>query len=115
MKILFGILRILGTLILIELTFIAFNYFSAGGDFKYTWGMLDPREAIYNSIAYLNEVLHWSFFASYLSILLICTGLILFYYYLMMLLFRYREPIIESESESESGIKSESKEDENIK
>lgn len=91
MKVLFSIARILGTMILLELTFIAFNYFSAGADFKYTLGMLDPREAIYNSIAYLNEVLHWSFFISYLSILFICTVLILFYYYLMYLIFHPRE------------------------
>lgn len=92
MKIVCRIARVIGTLILIELTFVAFNYFSAGADYKYSWGMLDPREAIYNSIAYLNEVLHWSFFVSYLSILLICTVLILFYYYLMLFVFSCKEP-----------------------
>lgn len=91
MKLLCRIARIFFTLLLIELTFAAFNYFSAGADFVYAWHMLDPREAIYNSIAFLNETLNWSFFASYLSILLICTMLILFYYYLMTLAFPCRE------------------------
>lgn len=91
MKVICRIARIVCTLLLLELTFMGFNYFSAGADYQYSWGMLDPREAIYNSIAYLNEVLHWSFFASYLSILLICTVLILFYYYLMLLVFSCKE------------------------
>ena len=91
MKIICRLVRIIGTLLLIELTFMGFNYFSAGADYQYSWGMLDPREAIYNSIAYLNEVLHWSFFISYLSILVICTVLILFYYYLMLLAFPCKE------------------------
>ena len=90
-KAIIQILRVIFTLFLIELTLVAFNYFSMGGDYQYNCHLLNPSQAIYSSIAYLSETLHWNMYVAYPSILIICTLLLIFYYYLSILMFPIRE------------------------
>ena len=84
-------MRILFTLLLMEGTLTGFNYFSSGQDYKYSWELLNPVQAIYNAIAFLNEQLRWSFFISYISILMIFIVLLLFYFYLSKNIFLYHK------------------------
>ena len=82
-------MRILFTLLLMEGTLTGFNYFSSGQDYKYLWEVLYPVQAIYNAIAFLNEQLRWSFFFSFISILMFFIVLLLFYFYLFLNIFFY--------------------------
>ncbi len=88
MKTLLRIARYLSTALLLELTFIMINYFTNfSGTNKFTY-LLNPVEAIYNSIAYLNEELNWSFFISYLTIMVLFTIIIILYFFLMSRIFQ---------------------------
>lgn len=77
--------------ILLELTLILINYFTNLTGVISLSNLLNPIEAIYNSIAYLNEELNWSFFISYLTIMALFTIIIILYYFLMSRLFQRKD------------------------
>ena len=92
MNTLIKIAKYISTAVMLELTFILINYFTSYSTRLTLGNLLNPIEAIYNSIAYLNEELNWSFFISYLIIMALFTIIIVLYYFLMSRIFQKKEP-----------------------
>lgn len=83
--------RLLFMLVLLELTFAGFNYYSIGGDYQYSWHQLNPFRAISDFTRFLHEQLRWDQFFATFSIIILLFVLGVFYYYLASIIFNGRK------------------------